>query len=292
MRFIRVCCATATCSGVAMLTLSTGVGCFSASPTDLHDGGVFDATAAGPEAAAPEAGRDAPGGPDATIGPEAGTDAADSMAPEAETDAAEAGCAPGSAQGFVAPPYVHVGTTSSSCFGFYDAATTLAADCFGDAASFGPCAADTDASLPDGSTYASCLGCLVTPVDTDATYGATIQSTVAVLNLAGCVERMDPSEGGLGCAAALQAAWQCADYACRPSCPVTDDPSKSAYIACTQAAAAGVCSTYAAAANACLAAETDAGDSGVATNVTLNCFSDAAPTGDPTANLLLYFCGS
>ena len=65
----------------------------------------------------------------------------------------------------------------------------------------------------------------------------------------------------------------------------------AAYLACARAAAAGPCVAYATAANTCLAAEVDEGDSGVQTLVSLDCLSDAGQR-DPTANLLLYFCGS
>ena len=91
------------------------------------------------------------------------------------------------------------------------------------------------------------------------TYGAAIVTRVTVPNLAGCVEQTDFSDAGLSCAIAMQAAWRCAEYACNPTCPVSDDRSEAAYFACTQQAAATVCKTYADPAAACLAAEADAG---------------------------------
>jgi hypothetical protein len=288
---VGISCATITCSGVAVALVSTGGGCFGSALHVQYEAGALDGTTydvwSGPqpeaaaEAALPEAGPDA--GPEA--GPEAGLDAA----PEAE-----AGCAPRSIQGFVAPPYVPAARNINICLlGFVNAEPTLAADCFSDASTFQACSADIDGSMPDGGLYGPCLGCLVTPENTDAGgYGATIVATIPVLNVAGCVEATDPTDAGVGCAAAIQAAWQCTDYACAPSCPVTDDPSRAAYIQCAQAAAATVCSAYSSGAAACLAAETDMGDTGVPTQVTMNCFNDAGFYTDPNANLLMYFCGS
>jgi len=273
-------CVTLTCSGVAVTLVSTGAGCFGTSLQVEYDAGPFDGTTS-------DVGYQVPDATPEAAPPEAGTDAGLDAGPEAE-----AGCMPGSVAGFVPPPYVPAAGNQSACFGFRNAAATLAADCFGDAAIFQACAADTDGSLPDGSAFGSCQRCLVTPENGDAGYGATIQATIPVANLAGCVQWSDSSDAGLGCAAAIQAAWQCTDYACAPSCPVVDDPSRVAYIGCTQAAASSVCSVYASAANACLAVETDMGDTGVPTQVTMDCFNDAGQLGDPVANMLLYFCGS
>jgi hypothetical protein len=303
-RLARVGCAAVTGSGVAIIAFTTGAGCFSSStqePDAGTDATALDApvadttpdTTTTPVDAGVDALESAAPEPAPEAGPEAGPDVVEAAAdagPDAADAAPEAGCAPRSVSGFVAPPYVPA-NFSGNCFGFADAAPTLAADCFGDAASYSACAADTDATLPDGSTYASCLGCLVTPENDDAGYGATILATIPIVNLAGCVQANDSTDAGFACAAAIQAAWQCADYACSPSCPVHDAPSRAAYLACARAAAAGPCVAYATAANTCLAAEVDEGDSGVQTLVSLDCLSDAGQR-DPTANLLLYFCGS
>jgi len=125
-------------------------------------------------------------------------------------------------------------------------------------------------------TTSACLACLLTPEVTlpqpsdagaeDAgedsavpTYSAAIVSRVTIPNLAGCIELTDQSAAGLECATVMQAAWRCEEFACNPTCPVTDNASENAYFACTQAAAATVCSSYAGPAATCLASEAEAG---------------------------------
>ena len=104
-----------------------------------------------------------------------------------------------------------------------------------------------------------------------------------VLDVAGCIQETDETDAGYQCAEAVQAAWECTEYACKTNCPVTDSTSRAAYVTCTSAAATGVCSAYTTAAQTCIAAEE--ADSGSPTEVQLNCF-------DGTTPLLEYFCGS
>jgi hypothetical protein len=85
---------------------------------------------------------------------------------------------------------------------------------------------------------------------------------------------------------AIQAAAVCVDRACRASCPVTDNPSRAAYVACTKVAAAGTCLTFAQAAVACTSQEVDAGSS-----AQQFCFSSSDPF-TQFEKLAAYFCTS
>jgi len=135
-----------------------------------------------------------------------------------------------------------------------------------------------------------CAACLLTPATNDAGtgWGPGVAGTIVTPNLAGCIELADNSAMGLACAQTVQAAAQCVDYACRTSCPVTDDASRAAYLACTATAATGVCGTYTAAANVCIANEI--GDSGP-TNVSTWCFAGPDVT-TQYAEMALFFCSS
>jgi hypothetical protein len=135
------------------------------------------------------------------------------------------------------------------------------AACLGHAATFGSCATFEP---PDAAGAEACYRCLVTPEDLDAaSWGAVIGITVPTVNYVGCIEALDPSDAGTSCAEAVAAAEGCAAYAC--ACPVTDDPSHSAYLACLDDALAGGCAGYSALVYSCLAAEEGDGGSPVAT---------------------------
>ena len=91
---------------------------------------------------------------------------------------------------------------------------------------------------------------------------------------------------------AVQAAWECAEAACAASCPVTDNASRAAYLACASAAGGGVCATYAAAAAACLATERAyATDGGGPQDLGTYCFGGATSS-DQAADIAAYFCAS
>jgi hypothetical protein len=125
------------------------------------------------------------------------------------------------------------------------------------------------------------------------TYGAAIVSRVTLPNVAGCIELADQTSQGLACAMAIQAAWRCAEYSCNPTCPVSDDPSANAYLACTQEAAATTCKSYADVAAACIAAEQDAG--AFAYTVCVQQQGVATSGTGPVAtfeNIASYFCAS
>jgi hypothetical protein len=206
-------------------------------------------------------------------------------------DAGPAPCAPvASLAGFVVPPYVPTAADPAGCH-FFENSQPLAAllsDCFEDASTYSSCSGFPEAGDDGGAVASSCLTCLFSAegADADGGYAAIVQAGVPIPNLAGCIQREDPTDAGYTCAEAVQAAWECADFACRSTCPVTDDPSRSAYVACVGAASAGVCSSYVNAANACIAAESaiDAG-AGSLTPVQMYCL-------EGTNELLDFFCGS
>lgn len=214
------------------------------------------------------------------ISPEAGTDA---FVPDAAP-----GCAPANMAGFVPPAYIHANLQTFDCPSHEG--KFLASTCFGDASTVAACSAFPDAGVPDGSTIsADCNTCLrSTEVPDGGTYGPFVRlaNNVTVANVAGCVELSDFSDAGQSCAAAIQAAAVCVDRACRPSCPVTDNPSRAAYVSCTKLAAAGTCLTFAQAAAACTNQEVDAG--GAAQQF---CFSSADPF-TQFEKLAAYFCTS
>jgi hypothetical protein len=175
------------------------------------------------------------------------------------------------------PPYVHASPTSVPCNGERDT-TAITESCASPVATYETCSSYPIEAAFWGEAPA-CTSCLLSsevtlsedagPADAGAdavapivpTYGAAVVSRVTVPNVAGCIEQTDPSDVGLGCAMAIQAAWRCEEFACNPTCPVTDDPSQAAYFACVQAAASTVCKSYADPASACLGSEVEAGAS-------------------------------
>ncbi|MGO8994646.1 MAG: hypothetical protein ACLQVI_15125 [Polyangiaceae bacterium] len=242
----------------------------------------------------------ADGSNDAPLGTlDAGFDAADAAPP----------CAPGSIAGFVVPGYVHAAAPQYPCQ--VSDVVALAESCAGDASTYSQCANyANEAQIFQQSPQ--CTACLLTPevtlpldagTPTDAsddaaipTYGAAVTTRVTVPNIAGCIEQNDPSDAGLSCAMAIQAAWRCEEYACNPSCPVYDDPSEAAYFACLQGAATGACATYAASAEACLTVEINADAGAAQTCLSMAQVSPAngeSPFAGPAAQLYdiaTFFC--
>jgi hypothetical protein len=115
------------------------------------------------------------------------------------------------------------------------------------------------------TAHQTCEACLVTDSSASAwgplvNYGGAATGdggsggTVSV-NVAGCVETLDPSQ--VTCATAVQQADACQHRACDAACPVTDAKSFGDWQACVAAAAQGECLAYLEAA-ACVNAE-DAG---------------------------------
>ncbi len=264
-------CATITCAGAAMATAAS---CTTNDNPEIP--GVdasFNDVASGDDTGVIQPSNDA------------GSDAAllDSSPPiDAPVDA---GCSPRS--GFQPSPYVPAAQTSLSCFQS-PIQGALAADCFSDASTYASCSGFADSGLDAGANTNACLACLVSPENSDAGYGAVVQGVVPVINVAGCLQVADQSDAGYACAVAVQAAWACAEYACKSSCPVSDDPSRAEYVACTELAATGVCSTYTQAAQTCVAAET--GDGGLP-YVAMYCFDGTNDAGQ-TLTILDFFCGT
>ena len=168
----------------------------------------------------------------------------------------DAGCTPRSLAGFTVPAYVSarpqevVCTNSGTWEGFAEA-------CVGDASTLDKCA-----SYPiDGGLTAECARCFE-PTNLDGGIGPVVKGSVYAPNLAGCVEHAasdsDP-DAGVKCATMVAAAAACVEYVCKPGCPVTDEPSRAAYLACAKAATTGVCATHVQGANACVEGLRDAG---------------------------------
>jgi hypothetical protein len=224
-------------------------------------------------------------------------------------------CAPGNVTGFVPPPFVHSAQQFTAGCSEHDT-TAFTVSCASDASTYETCSSYPFEALLWGENP-MCTSCLVGPEITlsddagspddagDASpapppvYGGAITARITIPNVAGCVELTDPSDAGVGCATAIQAAWRCAEYACNPTCPVHDDATQAAYVACTQAAATSVCSTYAGPAAACLEAETDAGGQTYAQCLgpSLGFYDQSAadtPTGAgiPVYNIAQFFCNS
>jgi hypothetical protein len=287
---VAMSCTAITCAGAAV----AAAGCFSSSSGGGSPGVSFDAgfdstfpdDAEGVDTSAPpvEAGNDV------TVTPqEAGVDAGIDAAPEA-------GCAPGSIAGFVVPPYVHAENGGIICQDSEDG--WFAQQCFGAGADLETCAAFATSAPADAGpeagpviTSQGCATCLLTPANSDAGWGPGVAATIVVPNIAGCIELADDSDAGISCAMAVQAAAACVDYACKTSCPVTDDAQRAAYIACTTSAGSGVCAAYTQAANACIATELGDGGSFTNQNVQEWCFSSTDPATQYT-NLARFFCSS
>jgi hypothetical protein len=115
----------------------------------------------------------------------------------------------------------------------------------------------------EDTAHATCQTCILTPSSSMA-WGPLVDygtggdggagGTVAI-NVAGCVELLDPSQ--LSCAMSVQLADECQHEACDPGCPVSDITSFDNWQACITASAQGVCLSYLESA-ACVNAE-DAG---------------------------------
>jgi hypothetical protein len=231
--------------------------------------------------------------PSDDAGSDTGIDAADA-APTGDAnpgvDAADSavGCAPTGAA-FVAPAYVPAQGQAYDCNGD-SPDLALAQACVGDASTYDACTNFVAHNDEDGGLPQTCTTCLLTPeVNEAGTYGPAIVGPVTVPNLAGCIELADPTDAGVGCAMAIQAALTCAEAQCKPNCVVTDDVSNAAFFACAKTAATNsVCNVFTMAANACLAIE--AADGGP-TNVSQWCVG----AGDPVTqfeDIARYFCTS
>ena len=193
-------------------------------------------------------------------------------------------CAPGSLTGFTVPPYV---SAREQMFVCYNAEwNPLAEACVGDASTLSACANFGTTGGEDGGPIdPDCASCF-DPNNVDAGVGPLVNGSVVMPNIAGCVETADPTDAGFDCARAIAAAAACVEYACKPSCPVTDESSRQAYLACAKAAAVGVSATYTTAANACISTEIEAENHGI----TSFCFPPDASTVEQFAQIARYFC--
>ncbi|MGO8994645.1 MAG: hypothetical protein ACLQVI_15120 [Polyangiaceae bacterium] len=265
-RRYRVSYATAACAGTGIAIGAFGIASCVSNQAPPPPGGTTFPDGATADTAAPSEDSGIDTGFDAGA-TDTGTPAVDA-ADAADAADATPPCAPGSVAGFVLPAYIHSYQSPDNPCETRDNAA-LAASCAVDDSTFESCSTYPAEAVLWG-TSSQCTACLLAPEYTlpqdageDAapppTYGAAIQTRVTVPNIAGCIELSDTSAAGLACAMAVQAAWRCEEFACNPTCPVVDNPSETAYFACTQAAATSVCKSYADPAAACLAAEVDAG---------------------------------
>jgi hypothetical protein len=88
----------------------------------------------------------------------------------------------------------------------------------------------------------ACAACIVS-VDADAKYGPVVlRKGVVTLNVAGCIELLDPA--GLACAKSVQASASCEVAACAANCPVSDQASFDAFDACARDANADGCAAF------------------------------------------------
>jgi hypothetical protein len=132
--------------------------------------------------------------------------------------------------------------------------------CLGHGATYAAC---SGLAPPDAAGASACYACLFTEEDA-STYGVVVNAIAPVVDYGGCIGAVDPSEAGASCAKLSDDAYRCAEYACRPSCPVTDDPSLAAFQACLNEAFSGGCAGYALRALACTFAEQGDGGTPVA----------------------------
>jgi hypothetical protein len=135
------------------------------------------------------------------------------------------------------------------------------ASCLGPSSSQNAC--DQSWGAGEDPAHATCQTCILTPASASV-WGPLVDygtggdggagGTVSV-NVAGCVEILDPSQ--LTCAMSVQLADECQHAACDPGCPVSDTASFADWQACIAASAQGGCLAYLQSA-ACVNAE-DAG---------------------------------
>jgi hypothetical protein len=256
---IGISCAAISCLGSTLVALASCEDS-SSSPSQGLDGSV-----------SPDVSR-----PDVST-PDAST--SDTYVPPNDASL-DAGCSPHDLSGFTVPAYVPAREQMFVCLSSqYEA---LAEACVGDASTQSACA--SFATGNDGGIDSNCASCF-DPANVDAGIGPLVRGSVIAPNVAGCVETAERSDAGFDCARAIAAAAACVEYACKPSCPVTDEPSRHAYLACASAAATGVCAIYTQAANTC--ATTLAADNSQVSNF---CFPPDAGPVVQFSQIARYFC--
>ena len=182
------------------------------------------------------------------VGPGAGTggDSGASADGHVTTDAPLA-CPPASLDEWHAGAYHHAEAVQpSACDG--PLLNDYFASCLGPDASPETCNQGWGAG--EDPAHATCQNCLVTAASSSVwgplvDYGTGADGgaggTVSV-NVAGCVEILDPSQ--LTCVMSVQQADECQHAACDPVCPVSDSTSFASWQSCIGAAAAGECTGY------------------------------------------------
>jgi hypothetical protein len=184
-------------------------------------------------------------------------------------------CHPGSATSFQPPAYHAANRRAGACTatqidGFYNGCVDPNAPPNG-----------CDPYLGANATQANqkCAACILSQ-PTDATYGPLVARNNALpdINVAGCLEI---KQGSSTCASALATFDACGAASCSANCPVVDEVSYEAYVACEAQSGAGPCQQYASAAT-CAAAAADAGATAV-------CFAGATFR-DLYSNVVPVFC--
>lgn len=153
-----------------------------------------------------------------------------------------------------------------------------------------------DPSLPDNTACKTwradpanqaCLdSCIVTSIDAGA-WGPLVKVTnpgvLEFYDLGACVATFDPSPAGQACADALNAEFQCEQFACAGNCPIPADagaadlvPAEIAFQNCTLAAGSGPCASY-------LKAVTDCVGTIPASSPQKLCVDGTLLSGDPTS---------
>jgi hypothetical protein len=163
-------------------------------------------------------------------------------------------CPPAPLDEWVAPGYRHAQARQPLACGagliqdFY-------ASCLGPAATNDGCNQSWGAG--EDLTHQTCQNCLVTASGATAWGPLVNYGTTVSVNVAGCIELLDPSQAS--CAASVQAADVCQHQACDGACAVdpADPTSFGTWQACVAATAQGECNAYLASA-ACAGSE-DAG---------------------------------
>lgn len=199
-----------------------------------------------------------------------------------------AACRPGSVAGFQPASFVPgILSAPRACDGFGDDGgfvQSIGDACLGHAATYDTCAA---VALADAAGASACYDCLLTPQIPDASaYGASALAVVPIVNYAGCVQALDPSDAGKSCARALSDAYLCYEYACEGACSVTDEASRDAFVACVNEASTGACLAYSLAAQNCMLVEQGDGGSLVGSV----CFGGSSAE-DHFLSVAHHFCG-
>jgi hypothetical protein len=171
-------------------------------------------------------------------------------------DAGPLVCPPAPLDEWTPPAYIHAQAVQHVC------TTAMLQDFY--TSCLGPMQSATACGLNWGAgedvAHSVCQACIITPssgmtLGPLINYGNGSGSGTVSVNVAGCVELLDPSKES--CAASVQLADECQHAACDATCPVTDETAFLNWQACTNAASQTSCAADVTAAG-CVNAE-DAG---------------------------------